>query len=105
MVPYFLVIVKCTRKIVTFFNFYFRSLCQSLLKHVLLITDYLILNEKLAHFTANLEKAKETEEKTKQQYAESQHREKVLVRRLAAKEQEIQDYVVSKHPQNIKLIV
>ncbi|XP_026321266.1 pre-mRNA-splicing regulator female-lethal(2)D [Hyposmocoma kahamanoa] len=42
---------------------------------------------------ANLETAKEAEEKTKQQYAESQHREKVLVRRLAAKEQEIQDYV------------
>ncbi|XP_004931734.1 pre-mRNA-splicing regulator female-lethal(2)D [Bombyx mandarina] len=40
-----------------------------------------------------LEKAKEIEDKIKQQYAESQHREKVLVRRLAAKEQEIQDYV------------
>ncbi|KAJ2945714.1 hypothetical protein O0L34_g556 [Tuta absoluta] len=42
---------------------------------------------------ASLEKAKETEERVKQQYSESQHREKVLVRRLAAKEQEIQDYV------------
>ncbi|XP_049875771.1 pre-mRNA-splicing regulator female-lethal(2)D [Pectinophora gossypiella] len=41
----------------------------------------------------SLEKAKEAEERIKQQYAESQHREKVLVRRLAAKEQEIQDYV------------
>ncbi|XP_028169814.1 pre-mRNA-splicing regulator female-lethal(2)D [Ostrinia furnacalis] len=41
----------------------------------------------------SLEKAKEVEDKVKQQYAESQHREKVLVRRLAAKEQEIQDYV------------
>ncbi|XP_063626097.1 uncharacterized protein LOC134797683 isoform X2 [Cydia splendana] len=41
----------------------------------------------------SLEKAKEVEDKIKQQYAESQHREKVLVRRLAAKEQEIQDYV------------
>lgn len=43
----------------------------------------------------SLEKAKEVEDRIKQQYAESQHREKVLVRRLAAKEQEIQDYVVS----------
>lgn len=43
----------------------------------------------------SLEKAKEIEDRVKQQYAESQHREKVLVRRLAAKEQEIQDYVVS----------
>lgn len=52
--------------------------------------------KQIAHFTANLEKAKDAAEKTRQQYAESQHREKVLVRRLAAKEQEIQDYVVSK---------
>lgn len=43
----------------------------------------------------SLEKTKEIEERIKQQYSESQHREKVLVRRLAAKEQEIQDYVVS----------
>lgn len=42
-----------------------------------------------------MEKAKEVEDRIKQQYAESQHREKILVRRLAAKEQEIQDYVVS----------
>ncbi|XP_050348108.1 pre-mRNA-splicing regulator female-lethal(2)D [Nymphalis io] len=41
----------------------------------------------------SLEKAKEVEDRIKQQYAESQHREKILVRRLAAKEQEIQDYV------------
>lgn len=41
----------------------------------------------------SLEKAKEVEDRIKQQYAESQHREKVLVRRLASKEQEIQDYV------------
>uniref|UniRef100_A0A2H1VA12 SFRICE_005158 n=1 Tax=Spodoptera frugiperda TaxID=7108 RepID=A0A2H1VA12_SPOFR len=44
-------------------------------------------------FLGSLEKAKEVEDRIKQQYAESQHREKVLVRRLAAKEQEIQDYV------------
>ncbi|XP_059052603.1 pre-mRNA-splicing regulator female-lethal(2)D-like isoform X2 [Achroia grisella] len=43
--------------------------------------------------TGSLEKKKEIEEKITQQYAESQRREKVLVRRLAAKEQEIQDYV------------
>ncbi|KAG7312134.1 Pre-mRNA-splicing regulator female-lethal(2)D [Plutella xylostella] len=41
----------------------------------------------------SLEKAKEVEERIRLQYSESQHREKVLVRRLAAKEQEIQDYV------------
>ncbi|CAK1555704.1 unnamed protein product [Leptosia nina] len=41
----------------------------------------------------SLEKAKGIEDRIRQQYAESQHREKVLVRRLAAKEQEIQDYV------------
>lgn len=40
-----------------------------------------------------MEKSKEIEERIRHQYAESQHREKVLVRRLAAKEQEIQDYV------------
>lgn len=37
---------------------------------------------------------RESEEKQKALYAESQQREKVLVRRLAAKEQEMQDYVV-----------
>ncbi|XP_023937129.2 pre-mRNA-splicing regulator female-lethal(2)D [Bicyclus anynana] len=41
----------------------------------------------------SLEKAKDIEDRIKHQYAESQHREKILVRRLAAKEQEIQDYV------------
>ncbi|CAG4952395.1 unnamed protein product [Colias eurytheme] len=41
----------------------------------------------------SLEKAKSIEDRINKQYAESQHREKVLVRRLAAKEQEIQDYV------------
>ncbi|GBP50624.1 Pre-mRNA-splicing regulator WTAP [Eumeta japonica] len=39
-----------------------------------------------------LQKAKEVEDRIRQQYAESQHREKVLVRRLAGKEQEVQDY-------------
>lgn len=50
----------------------------------------------------SLEKAKEVEDRIKQQYAESQHREKILVRRLAAKEQEIQDYVVSYFIRNYK---
>ncbi|XP_041982177.1 pre-mRNA-splicing regulator female-lethal(2)D isoform X2 [Aricia agestis] len=51
------------------------------------------LHCKLSTVESSLEKAKEIEDRVKQQYAESQHREKVLVRRLAAKEQEIQDYV------------
>lgn len=38
---------------------------------------------------------RQTNERTRSQLAESQQREKVLVRRLAAKEQETQDYVVS----------
>lgn len=37
---------------------------------------------------------RECEERIKQQYLESTHREKVLVRRLATKEQEMQEYVV-----------
>ncbi|XP_066584274.1 pre-mRNA-splicing regulator female-lethal(2)D isoform X2 [Prorops nasuta] len=36
---------------------------------------------------------KESEEKYRQQYAEACHREKILVRRLASKEQELQEYV------------
>lgn len=38
---------------------------------------------------------KEQEEKLKQRLADSQHRERVLMRRLTAKEQEVQDYAVS----------
>lgn len=37
---------------------------------------------------------RETEDRHRTLYAESQQREKVLVRRLAAKEQEMQDYAV-----------
>ncbi|CAB0041618.1 unnamed protein product [Trichogramma brassicae] len=36
---------------------------------------------------------RESNEKYKQQYAEASHREKVLVRRLTSKEQEVQEYV------------
>ncbi|KAK0071358.1 hypothetical protein PV325_013057, partial [Microctonus aethiopoides] len=36
---------------------------------------------------------KESEEKYRQQYNEATHREKILVRRLASKEQELQEYV------------
>lgn len=36
---------------------------------------------------------RESEEKYRQQYAEASHREKILVRRLASKEQELQEYV------------
>lgn len=46
-------------------------------------------------FKGVIEKLKEQEERLKQQIAESQHKERVLVRRLTAKEQEVQDYVVS----------
>lgn len=35
------------------------------------------------------------QEKLKQRLADSQHRERVLMRRLTAKEQEVQDYAVS----------
>ncbi|XP_011301678.1 pre-mRNA-splicing regulator WTAP [Fopius arisanus] len=36
---------------------------------------------------------RESEEKYRQQYGEASHREKILVRRLASKEQELQEYV------------
>ncbi|KAM3965759.1 pre-mRNA-splicing regulator female-lethal(2)D [Aphomia sociella] len=51
------------------------------------------LESLIKQLEGRLEKPKEIEDRIKQQNAESQHREKVLVRRLAAKEQEIQDYV------------
>lgn len=40
---------------------------------------------------------RQTTERTRVQLSESLQREKVLVRRLAAKEQETQDYVVSNY--------
>lgn len=45
--------------------------------------------------TGELVELRQTTEKTRVQLSESLQREKVLVRRLAAKEQETQDYVVS----------
>lgn len=45
--------------------------------------------------TEELQSIKESESRYKQQFLEGQKREKVLVRRLAAKEQEMQEYVVS----------
>lgn len=42
-----------------------------------------------------LNELRQSTERTRAQLSESQQREKVLVRRLAAKEQETQDYVVS----------
>lgn len=45
--------------------------------------------------TGELTELRQTAERTRAQLCESQQREKVLVRRLAAKEQETQDYVVS----------
>lgn len=46
-------------------------------------------------FTGEMTSLRESEEKYRQQYAEASHREKILVRRLASKEQELQEYVVS----------
>lgn len=46
-------------------------------------------------FTEELQSVRESESRLKQQYAESQRRERILVRRLAVKEQEIQDYAVN----------
>lgn len=45
--------------------------------------------------TEELQSLKESELRYKQQFLDAQKREKVLVRRLAAKEQEMQEYVVS----------
>lgn len=45
--------------------------------------------------TEELQTLRESETRLKQQYAESQRRERILVRRLAVKEQEIQDYAVN----------
>lgn len=47
-------------------------------------------------FIAELTNLKEVEERVKQQHADLLLREKVLVRRLGAKEQEMQEYAVSK---------
>lgn len=53
----------------------------------------IIINMSIA---GNIASLRESTEKYRQQYGEASHREKILVRRLASKEQEIQEYVVSK---------
>ena len=48
---------------------------------------------------------RESEEKYRQQYAEASHREKILVRRLASKEQELQEYVVSNFQHILRVLL
>lgn len=50
-------------------------------------------------FVGELASLRESENKYRQQYVEASHREKILVRRLASKEQELQEYIVCKHSQ------
>jgi len=45
-------------------------------------------------FIEELQTLRESELRLRQQHGESQRRERILVRRLAAKEQEMQDYSV-----------
>lgn len=45
-------------------------------------------------FIGELASLRESENKYRQQYIEASHREKILVRRLASKEQELQEYLV-----------
>lgn len=48
----------------------------------------------LCQLTEELQNVRESESRYKQQHIEAQKREKMLIRRLAAKEQELQEYVV-----------
>ncbi|XP_053683305.1 pre-mRNA-splicing regulator female-lethal(2)D isoform X2 [Sabethes cyaneus] len=48
--------------------------------------------QKVPHKLYELQTVKDSETKLKQQYAESQRRERILARRLAVKEQEMQDF-------------
>jgi len=48
-------------------------------------------------FIGELASLRESENKYRQQYIEASHREKILVRRLASKEQEMQEYIVCKY--------
>ncbi|CAG5092313.1 Similar to wtap: Pre-mRNA-splicing regulator WTAP (Danio rerio) [Cotesia congregata] len=52
-----------------------------------------ILEAQASAQDAELTSLKESEEKFRQQFTEASYREKILVRRLASKEQELQDYV------------
>jgi len=48
-------------------------------------------------FIGELASLRDSENKYRQQYVEASHREKILVRRLASKEQELQEYIVCNH--------
>lgn len=48
----------------------------------------------ILQFIEELQNVRESEARFKQQYADAQRRERMLIRRLAAKEQEMQDYAV-----------
>jgi len=50
-------------------------------------------------FIGELASLRESENKYRQQYIEASHREKILVRRLASKEQELQEYIVCNYSQ------
>jgi len=50
-------------------------------------------------FIGELASLRDSENKYRQQYIEASHREKILVRRLASKEQELQEYIVCNHSQ------
>lgn len=50
------------------------------------------LETQTAALEGDITSLRESEEKYRQQYAEASHREKILVRRLASKEQELQEY-------------
>jgi len=50
-------------------------------------------------FIGELTSLRDSENKYRQQYVEASHREKILVRRLASKEQELQEYIVCNHSQ------
>lgn len=47
-------------------------------------------------FAEELQAVKESEAKIKQQYSESQRRERILARRVAVQEQEMRDFSVSR---------
>lgn len=49
----------------------------------------------LKQFIEEVQTLRESETRLRQQHADSQRRERILARRLAAKEQEMQDYAVS----------
>lgn len=56
-------------------------------------------------FIGELASLRESENKYRQQYVETSHREKILVRRLASKEQELQEYIVCNIFRYIEILV